>query len=726
MKELLNRIHFEYILLGFTAAAALMMNEFPSFFSILPFWLISLIFAWRINLTKGIFCFAAATLLFICNYPAFQQRENELKSALNGKPLYGRVRFEITDPLCCSLPQIRNGATIQVKIISIRTVGGETFKGDGKYLIFAKDLIPSTSAYGDIFEVDGTVRFAETQSAWDSGNEIPDYDFRFGNFQQYMQLRKISGIIYPDKNASCLKIGNKNTLARKFLLLRDRILAYAVKGLNDVNANLTGALFFGLKGALDSESKQQFIKSGTIHLFSVSGLHIGILFTLLLPLTFFLSVRKRYLAATLLLIPFLLSTGANVPALRAFIIILIYALLRCFCFHVPALRVLAGGCAAFLIYKTAYLSDAGFLYSFGITGILLTGSEKISNWNTVWNIDRYLAAANRKKPHYFKKFLITHKKVVFAFCSTLAAFAGGSIITLAAFGYLYLSAVWINFFILFYSTLLIWLFIIKLLFTPLIWIGAFCASVFDGSLSFMQNIIEFGAEHPFQLNTVQIPIIYAVVFYFALLLLGFVRNKIAFTAALVTLISFFPCAILAARLQKPQLLLLRDPSSNQTAFVLADSRANYSWAYNIQNPQSMEIARKFLSSKGINHLNLWVQHGSAKSRINALNNAAKNLHISKVIHISRSPLSEKSALPAETVYDFRRQIGTKTDVKEKISRFFRKKDQFGFEYFDPEAILPLYVFFDNAKQTLFCSKNGKKHIKQWPNSNLTEYYIYDI
>ncbi len=725
MKEFLNRIHFEYLLLAFIVPTAALMTEVHKMYVLVPFLLLSVLFACYVNRYKGVFCFAALLLLGLFNGTFAEKKENKLAEALNNRPIYGKVQFEIKDPLVCSLPYIRNGATAEVKIISIRTLGGETFAGGGKFIVFAKDILPPSAAFGDIFEIEGTLRFTNPQAVWNPDAETLEYDFKFGDFQHYMRMREIAGIIYPDKNTVLKKIGENNSFSRKFLLFRDSMLSYALKDMQADKANLAAALFAGLKGALQTSEKQAFIKSGTIHLFSVSGLHIGILFSLLLLLTFFLPPTARYIIASLLLVPFLLSTGANIPAMRAFLMILVYSLLRCFCFHIPSLRILAGGCAAFLIYEIDYLSDAGFLYSFGITGILLLAAEKIRIWNRIWNTDNKLGRITHKKYLLPRQFSVSGKKIIFALCSTIGAFAGGSIITLTAFGYLYLSQVWINFFILFYSTFLLAVFVLKLIFTPIVCIGIFCGKLMDICFEFMQKVIDFGANYPLQLDTVQIPLFLALVFYFALLFIGTVRNKAVFTISFVVLAAFFPCGVLLARLQKPQIMLIRNPSDNQTAFVLADRRANYAWAYNIQNSQSAEIARKFLASKGINHLNLWVQYGSSKNKLNAFKTAANNLRIKQIIHISRKA-DENMMQFNDTIYNFRRAKGTNIDFRQGISRFFRKKNQFGFEYFNHDAILPFSAVCDTETQMLNFRSGGKEKIEHWTNSNITEYFIYDI
>lgn len=726
MKDFINKIHFEYILLFIVTVSAALLLYFENIYCLLPILLPAALAIWKINAVKGSIIFAAVLLLLCFNLPIKKDDADSLKNQLAAHPVYAKIRFEITDPLCCSIKRIKNGAVTEVVIHNAADLTGREYQGSGKFLIYSDKTLPPDAAYGDIFEVNGTLRFGDSNTAWDTDNSLADGDFRFGDFNKYMKLRNIAGIISPDRDSTVQKVAQNNSWARKFILFRDRTLEYMTRGLSDDNANLTGALFFGLKGALDKNSKQQFIKSGTVHLFSVSGFHIALLFGIILNGIYFLPLKRKYITSALLTLPFLLSTGANIPAIRAFLMILIFALLKEKYFYIPPLRILSACCALFVMFNVNYLADAGFLYSFSITGILLLLSENIPVWNRTWHIESNLKAVNRKNPVKYKNFTLHSKKFVFALCGTVAAFACSSIITLVFFGYLYLSAVWINFFILFYCSYLVCVMLLQTIFNIIAPAGLYFSIIFDKSLDLMKAVIEFGAEYPCQINSVQIPWWWAFLFYPALIIIITSRDKKLFTAGVVFLSAFFPCSVMYKKVLKNELLMIHDPSSSQTAFVLALPRSDYAWAYNIQNGESMELARKFLASKGIYHLNMWVQYGSAKNKISALEKTSGNLKIYDFIHFARSELADDIKLPSDMFYTHIAQISPEFDFKKGISRFFRKKNQLGFEYFNPEAIIPICVVSDNETQRVSVRKNGIEHTKQWMNSNLLEYSVYEL
>ena len=62
MKKFLNRIHFEYLLLAFVVPTAALMAELHEIYVLVPFVLLSVLFAWRVNFCKGVFCLAALLL----------------------------------------------------------------------------------------------------------------------------------------------------------------------------------------------------------------------------------------------------------------------------------------------------------------------------------------------------------------------------------------------------------------------------------------------------------------------------------------------------------------------------------------------------------------------------------------------------------------------------------------------------------------------------------------
>lgn len=726
MKKFLENIPVEYFAAVCVVCGAFIILKNIYAAAVLLF-LVCLLFALRINFFKGIFCFFVLILMFGINFCRNLPEKNSLKEHLGGRSVYGRIRFEITDPLCSSSERIKNGATVKIRILNIVTAADENLRGSGSFLLYAKDLLPQDCIYGDVFEVNGTLRFAASQGVWNCDGNFHDNNYRFGDFQHYMKLHKIDGMVSCDSESALIKCEQNNSLMRSMLKFRDKALNYALKYIDrDENANLLAAMFFGLRGAVDSERKNDFIKSGTIHLFSVSGLHVGILFSILMTFLIFVPLRYRYLLAAVMLIPFVVSTGANIPAVRAFLMIMFFALLRSSCFHIPALRILAFGCTGFLVWHADYLTDAGFLYSFGITAVLLLISENISKWNSIWNADNSLMAVNRKNQHKYSRSAYLFRKMLFALCGTMIAFAAGSIITLSAFGYLYVSAVWINFFIIFYCTLLSYMFLLKMLLNPILFIGAAYGKFFEKILDIMQHVIDFGAAYPCQLNSVQINWEYILLFYAALLIILVCRNKMVFICSGVLIVMFFPVAVLCSDFQKNELLVIREPSSGQVSFVLADGRSKYAWCFNIQSSAEAEIARKFLSAKGINNMNLWVQYGNSQSKFNALKNIMKNIDVYKMIHISRSDFTEKSDFISGVVYEQHPGRLDDWEVKEPLCRFFRKKNQIGFEYFNTEAIIPLCIVFDDNSMEMVLSRNNTVEKRKWINSNILEYIVYEL
>ena len=89
-----------------------------------------------------------------------------------------------------------------------------------------------------------------------------------------------------------------------------------------------------------------------------------------------LPYRWRYLVPPLPLLAYVLTTGAQLPALRAWVMITAWSLLRAGLMWMPASAVLAWTAALLLWLNPASLFDAGFLYSFVITAALLLLNER--------------------------------------------------------------------------------------------------------------------------------------------------------------------------------------------------------------------------------------------------------------------------------------------------------------------------------------------------------------
>lgn len=153
-------------------------------------------------------------------------------------------------------------------------------------------------------------------------------------------------------------------------------------------AGLLRAMMLGETHELSEEQHELFRKSGTMHLFAISGLNIaviaGALLMLLAPLRRWPLVRFAVGAALLWL--FVDITGAAPSAVRAFVMAVF--LQAAFVLRLPAnvLAALVGSAAVVLIVAPLQVFGASFVMSYGIVAaLLLLGLPLGEAWVTWWS-----------------------------------------------------------------------------------------------------------------------------------------------------------------------------------------------------------------------------------------------------------------------------------------------------------------------------------------------------
>lgn len=124
------------------------------------------------------------------------------------------------------------------------------------------------------------------------------------DFKKYLSDRGVGYTAYlkPDK---WVLVGDEgNSLKRVALHLRDRlVLLFRASGLSGDELAVASALTLGYQDLLDDELRQVYSSSGAMHILSVSGLHVGILYVLLSFALRFLNKRSttRIIKALILL-----------------------------------------------------------------------------------------------------------------------------------------------------------------------------------------------------------------------------------------------------------------------------------------------------------------------------------------------------------------------------------------------------------------------------------------
>jgi len=140
------------------------------------------------------------------------------------------------------------------------------------------------------------------------------------------------------------------------------------------------ALLLGYRGNIPKNIYQTFIRTGTVHIFAISGLHVGIiaLFIIILIKSLGVPLNKWSLLLLPLLFLYVYSTGMKSSALRAWTMAAIYFLAPLFRRKPNVPNAIALAFILILWIKPTEILAPGFIYSFIIVSFLVMVFSVIS------------------------------------------------------------------------------------------------------------------------------------------------------------------------------------------------------------------------------------------------------------------------------------------------------------------------------------------------------------
>jgi ComEC/Rec2-related protein len=253
----------------------------------------------------------------------------------------------------------------------------ESWNLDGDRIDLPSDVVVRWSAgqaprYGDRWEIDGVLsRIAPPRNP-------AEFDAAewWGRRGVFLELRAAH-----DSPARLLARDQGSPVRRAALEARTWMLRTLGLGLD--NAPQISALIAGITlGARDTEADEfadAFRQTGTFHLFSVSGLHVGMVALLLWLVLRPLGLGRRQ--AVLVIIPSLffyaLITGASAPSVRAAVMLSVAFAGFLFDRPVSPANSLAAAALLLLGYDTNQLFSPGFQMSFGIVAAIFLLSSPL-------------------------------------------------------------------------------------------------------------------------------------------------------------------------------------------------------------------------------------------------------------------------------------------------------------------------------------------------------------
>jgi competence protein ComEC len=234
-------------------------------------------------------------------------------------------------------------------------------KASGKILLyFQKDSTVQHLQYGNQL-----LLFKALQPVKNTGNP------GCFDYQQYCTFQGISYQVYLKKGEFvALKIKNENLFRKYLLSTRAKIVALLQKYIPGAKeSGLAEAMLIGYKEDLDKSLVQSYSNTGVVHIIAISGLHLGLIYWLLMMLCKPLAKR----AAGRLLQPILIITGlwlfsyiagGSPSVLRSVVMFTCLVIGEHMNRKASVYNSLAASAFLLLCYNPFWLWDAGFQLSY--------------------------------------------------------------------------------------------------------------------------------------------------------------------------------------------------------------------------------------------------------------------------------------------------------------------------------------------------------------------------
>lgn len=227
----------------------------------------------------------------------------------------------------------------------------------------------------------------EFKDSLESGSEIiftselkdinsPKNPFEF-NYERYMAFKQVNQTVFLRSDQWRIFNQNKKGIRHKALNLRQSIVnRFYDCGIEGEQLAVFSALTLGYKSKLDAKLKSAYSGAGAMHVLAVSGMHVGIVYFVLLwffgVFSFFRKKnRLKYVFVIVFIWGYALITGLSTSVLRSALMFSFLLLGSIIKQRSSVYNSLAASALVLLIFNPAFLFDVGFQLSyFAVTGIV--------------------------------------------------------------------------------------------------------------------------------------------------------------------------------------------------------------------------------------------------------------------------------------------------------------------------------------------------------------------
>jgi competence protein ComEC len=287
---------------------------------------------------------------------------------LNNKDHYSHMPAQHLLVKIIDEPVWKNDALKFTAIVEQNITTNRKETTSGKLLISLKDEAAKNLYYGDVLIIPAKYREVD-----------PPFNPAEFNYKQYLANKNIyhQAYLFPGQYV-VLKKGAGNPIIAYALRLRQKLVNKLKANLHDPDAAaVASTLILGYKAELSNDVLQAYSKTGTIHVLSVSGAHVGLVY---LVLAFCLSFLNRYqhgrvIKAVIIIILiwfYALLTGFSPPVCRAAVMLSLIITGNTYSRHISSLNILAFSAFALLLFDPLLITDVGFQLSYlAVAGLIV-------------------------------------------------------------------------------------------------------------------------------------------------------------------------------------------------------------------------------------------------------------------------------------------------------------------------------------------------------------------
>jgi competence protein ComEC len=210
------------------------------------------------------------------------------------------------------------------------------------------------------------------------------------DMRSYLARRDVRRLLFVryTEDGTLIRHGGGNPILRAAQKSRAWMQNALCRGLEDapVVQNFLSGIVLGLRRQTPEDIEEPFQQTGTLHLFAVAGLHVGIVATLLWMVTTVARLSRRSAAAVIipLLLFYAAVTGLHISSIRAAIMASI--MIGGFFFERKAFLFNSLAAAAFVLvcWNTNELFSTGFQLSFAVVGAIVLFADPIFGFLQRW------------------------------------------------------------------------------------------------------------------------------------------------------------------------------------------------------------------------------------------------------------------------------------------------------------------------------------------------------